>query len=206
MVVVKSTEKSATPSIPEEETPVSPKKSPITPISVVLTIFLVLGIGVMVFFNQLMELPLVRKYLLRQRTGSQLATTESMSRPTPTPTPIVLKPDEGTKGNYTISRGGKSPGPEISRVTFDPLDVQKDQNLTVTVTVTSESTPNSLTGKLISDFKTTSLTFKNTSKSSKSSVWTATIRLTDTVLYKYILELIATDKSGKTQVTVAPRS
>ena len=128
------------------------------------------------------------------------------STPTPTPTPIILKPDDGVKGNYTVSQSAKETGLTFSTVTFDPLDVQKGQTLTLTVTLSSQSPVSQVTGMLTADTTSIPITLQKSSQTATTSVWSATLPITDTLLYKYILKLEAVNETGTSSVTVAPRS
>lgn len=132
--------------------------------------------------------------------------TTAPQNPTPTPSPIVLKPDDGVKGNYSVSQGSQYKGPTISHVTFDPLDVKKGQKLTVTVTLSSPTPITSVTGTLTGDTTSMPITFTRVSTANATSIWSATLTITDTLWYKYILKLTGVNANGTSSVIVAPRS
>lgn len=140
---------------------------------------------------------------------SQNSIVENVSNKSPLPiataTPTPLKPDDGTKGTFTIGQG-KHGGPTFRKVVLDPLDVQKGQSLTINVTFDVASTVSSLTGKLETDGLPVDITFNKISDDVLPEVWQAQINLTDTVLYKYILTLTASDSTGTSKIEVAPRS
>jgi hypothetical protein len=127
----------------------------------------------------------------------------------PTPAPIVLVPDEGTKGNYVISQDKTIPSPLITLVTFDPLDAQTGDTLTITAKIISPTAITAVTGLLTQDNSQTPLTFSRIildSGDDQTSLWSTTTTLQDTLLFRYILNLSAANASGTSLITVAPRS
>ena len=132
----------------------------------------------------------------------------SSATATPTPTPIILMPDEGVKGNYAVSQPGKITGPRITKVTFDPLDVKLGQPITISAKVFSLVPVSKVSGNLQQDLNSTPLTFTQTATEpdTGNTVWTATTTLSDTVLYRYILDISATDSNGTSTIQIAPRS
>lgn len=122
----------------------------------------------------------------------------------PVRTPIPLYPDNGTKGTYNVSQG-KHDGPAFSQVIFDPLNAQKDQILTITVTFKEKGSVTGLTGTLKSDSSSTNVTFQKV-ESAQTETWQTSFTLNDSVLYNYILTLTATGSSGSSSMTIAPRS
>jgi len=121
----------------------------------------------------------------------------------PTPTPISL---HSGVGHYTVSHP-KSNGPSISTVTFNPLDVQKGQVLTVSVTMQSSSAVRSVTGYLETDTMKIPLTFANATPGVLGGqTWSVSLTVPDTLWYTYIMTLQATNSTGSTPLAVAPRS
>lgn len=126
--------------------------------------------------------------------------------PKPTPTPTKLYPDNGIKGTYNVSANQKS-GPRITQVVFDPLNAQKGQPLTLTVTVTNESPVQQVTGELKMDNTSQNLSFARSTKMDTNEVWQATISaLPDSVLYNYIFNVSAVAANGTGVGGAAPRS
>lgn len=129
------------------------------------------------------------------------------SSPTPTPTPIILKPDKGREGNYNISQGSEVVGPKISKVTFDPLDPKPDEALTITISLPPDQAPTNIVGTLQSDNQLNQLQFIKKNTSDKTyEVWSLTTDINDSLLYKYILKIDASNEAGKSKTIVAPRS
>ncbi len=126
--------------------------------------------------------------------------------PTPTPTPIRLYPDKGTQGIYNVSQAKNHPGPTITKVIFDPLDVQKGQTLTVFVDIKNLTPIASVSAELAMDNGTVSFPLSRTSGTDTAGQWKGSVRMTDTVWYNYILTIHATGANGEGQVIVAPRS
>ena len=207
MSMKKNSEVSQPPVPAMMDSPVPPKNlwSPLTISLTVLVVAMVLSI---VFFDTIVNQPMIKSFL----TGGQYQSnkfSDSAILPAPSPiipTPIILKPDEGTKGNYTVSQSAKDTGPTFSTVTFDPLDVQQGQNLTITVTLSSQSPVSQVTGTLTGDTTSIPIALQKSSQTATTTVWSATFSITDTLLYKYILKLEAVNGTGTSSVTVAPRS
>jgi len=179
-------------------------------ITSIITLILIISITLFFFIknssrsDQLVELEISGS---RDNQSSVISpsTTSPQSSPSPSPTPTTLKPDDGVKGTYNISQG-KHDGPTISQVIFDPLDAKKDQLLTITLRVLSSTPADKITATLQTDTSTEDLTFTKSSTDSKYEIWTSTITLPESVLYKYILTATLQSKTGSTQVIVAPRS
>lgn len=127
--------------------------------------------------------------------------TNQKKEVTPYPTIIPLKPDNGTRGTYTIGQI-EHEGPTFKQVVFDPLDLKNNEVLTVNITFDAKSAPSTVKGKLQTDNSTLDLIFLKDAK----GIWTSKTKITDTVDYKYILSISA-EKDGKTvNAMVAPRS
>jgi hypothetical protein len=135
----------------------------------------------------------------------QTAPPVAVTTSTPVPTIYPLIPDAGSAGTYNVSQGPHS-GPTFRRVVFDPLDVKKGQDLKITVTLESNSGVTGLTGSLTMDNSKKDLSFTRVSDQGATEVWEATFNLTDSVDYKYILNLSGRDAGGTSTISVAPRS
>lgn len=100
-------------------------------------IIILAGVGILIILAAL----LVLKGFSRPKQG------ETVKKPviTPTPTPLPLAPG---KQVYEIRSDTKAPGPQILQATFDPLDVEKGEQITVTVKAKDAST---LTVTMIDD-------------------------------------------------------
>lgn len=126
--------------------------------------------------------------------------------PTPKPSPIALKPDNGLKGTYQIGMGSHT-GPSVTQAIFDPLDIQKGQTLTVTISANYPGSISKLTATLTEDNSSQNIPVQLSSGSETDGKWTGSVTLNDSVQYKYILTVTATSPDGKSStVTVAPRS
>lgn len=134
-------------------------------------------------------------FFLSKRTNTAVPT------PRPTPTPIRLH--EGI-GDYTVSHG-ETNGPTIANVIFNPLDVRKGQQLTLSIKLRSATPVLSVTGTLQTDTGSIPMNFTKT-LGSDLQTWTTELPITDTVWYTYVATITATNSTGTTMVTVAPRS
>ncbi|MCG2789885.1 MAG: hypothetical protein L6405_08085 [Actinomycetia bacterium] len=129
-------------------------------------------------------------------------TAEQQPTPTPTPSPISLPPGKGT---YNVSQG-KHQGPSISQVSFDPLDVRSGQKLTIIVKATDTAPVTSVTAVLQLDQTQKDLVFKLINGDALSGDWQTSIKIEDTLWYRYILTITSVSTSGSNQTIVAPRS
>lgn len=176
-----------------------------TPFTVGLTVFVVVIIFGIVFFDKIINQPVIKqlltgvRYQSDKRSDSVLLPT---STPIPTPTPIQLH--EGI-GEYTVSHG-ETNGPTIVNIIFDPLDVRKDQLLTLSVNLRSQDKVTSVTGTLETDTGSIALNFTLSQESKGVQTWITKITMTDTLWYTYIANITAKSDKGETSVTVAPRS
>jgi hypothetical protein len=171
---------------------------------ILLPILIVIAVLLILFKDQLSS------WTQKYQTGLVLVpdTTTQESKPfvpitpTPTPTPIPLLPGPGI---YNVSQA-KHEGATISKVTFDPLDVKKGQNLEITVEIKAESAITAVTGTLKTDNGQKELTFSRTSGSDTDGQWQISFKLEDSVLYNYILTVKAVAGGIPSEVIVAPRS
>lgn len=183
-------------------------------IFILLFIALVLGVALYFVWKNVSTAPALTGPVSSQPPAStQSGSVSSTQKPqqatpkaTPLPSPIPLKPDSGTKGTYQIGMGAHT-GPSITQAIFDPLDVQKGQQLTVTISADYPAGISKLTATLTEDNSSQNIPVQLTSGTNTLGKWTGSITLTDSVQYKYILTITATSTDGKTStVSVAPRS
>jgi len=148
-----------------------------------------------------------------EQTAEQTAENFSQAEPpTPTPTPTpTLKPSPKPiplppgKGVYNVSQG-QHQGPSISQVSFDPLDVRSGQELIITAKVADKEPVTSVTAILQLDKTQKNLTFKLINGTNLSGNWQTSIKIDDTLWYRYILIIKAVSANGSTEAIVAPRS
>lgn len=170
------------------------KKSPRLVTPFMYSVFILVALGIVYYYY-----PTLRSLL--SPSSNNNAFTIKAPPAQPTPIPLTSGP-----GDYSVSHA-KSTGPSISRVIFDPLDVKKNQTLKISVTLKSGLSIQSVTGTLTTDNQKLPLTFifKNTNPD-QTQIWETTLKLPDTVSFKYILSVIGLDANGKTTIVVAPRS
>ena len=192
--------------VPDTHRQSPPPKNLWSPLNILLGVIVVSTLGSIVFFDTIIDSPIIRELIIGRTDKQPQKKNLDIASPTVRPTPIILLPDDGVKGNYSISQSDKTKGPTFAKVIFDPLDVQKDQQLTITVTLGSPSPISSVTGTLTGDTTSTPITLQYVSTKDTTNVWSATIPITDTLWYKYMLNLTATNASGTSSIMVAPRS
>lgn len=179
----------------EKQAQVSATASPM--FTVVMCIFSMV-IGVLGYRYYLTKFPIAKNILPKNEI------TE-MSKPTvvqPSPTPIPL---HAGKGDYTVSHP-KSAGPVIQRVIFDPLDAKKGEKVKFSAVIMDTVGDAKVVGALDADSKQIELTFTKDGMERNSQIWSTELTLTDSVLYRYILTVSATNSKGNTVVRVSPRS
>lgn len=140
-----------------------------------------------------------------KKTGGGLTTGTRTIQPTPTPT--KLYPDDGVKGTYSIS-SSQTAGPRIIKVVFDPFDVKKGQQLTMTVTIINDVPVQKVTGAFSMDsVKGDILTFTFVSRINKTETWQVRYpSLPDSVDYMYSLTVKAESSNGTGIGGASPRS
>jgi len=181
------------PSMPETGSTPLTKSSKKTAV-IVLLVFLFIAISGLVFYYY--------KGIKTKDASTQISTSATLKpTPQPTPTPIPLKPDTGLQGTYSVSQGTHV-GPTFKQVIFDPLDAQKGQTLSITVSFKDGDVVDGIAGSLQMDNSQANLSFQKLD----SGIWQTKVNLTDSVLYKYILNLTAKNSSGSSTIKVAPRS
>jgi len=132
-------------------------------------------------------------------------TAEKLSSPLPTRSPYPLVPDDGTAGTFKISQGTHK-GPTFTDLRIDPLDAKVGDQVTVTLGLSSSTTVISLTGALFTDSGKIDLPFQKTSRKNNSEKWVAQFELTQSILYTYKLNFLASDGSDTSNLSMAPRN
>lgn len=151
----------------------------------------------------------VGAYILLSKTGTTLISKlqESMdlsgvpSGSTPTPTPSTLL--QGTE-TYQISQSGLPNEPHFSTLIVDPHEPKRGKKQTLSATITSPSSLQSVKFVVITDNKSIELPATLASGTVTSGVWTTTWTVDDTLLYKYIVRIIATNQAEFTAMSTTP--
>lgn len=170
---------------------------------VILLVYIVLNIGVYMYGLKGLGARLSQLSLVKEQGQLFRPTPTPTLIPTPTPTPIRLPPGKGT---YNVSQGRQHAGPTFTKISFDPLDVQKGETLTITVSVQNTVPIQSVQALLKTDHGQKNVQFARIDGTDLSGVWQAQIAMDDSVLYTYILQITATGANGVSSDAVAPRS
>ncbi|MFZ5534831.1 MAG: hypothetical protein ACOY3M_01615 [Patescibacteria group bacterium] len=128
----------------------------------------------------------------------QAAPEEFAPPPTPTPTPTKLFHGKDT---YIVSRGAQATGPNVSEITFDPLDPAVGGQQVISVKASYGSAISDVSVKLRTDTKTTTLKLELAEGTDLGGTWTTMWTVPETYLYNYSATIVAT--SGK-EVTTIP--
>lgn len=128
----------------------------------------------------------------------QLAAGEATPPPTPTPTPTKLFHGKDT---YIVSRGSQATGPNVSEITFDPLDPAVGGQQIISVKASYSTAISDVSVKLRTDTKTTTLKLELAEGTNLGGTWKTTWTIPETYLYNYAATIEAT--SGK-EVTTIP--
>ena len=133
--------------------------------------------------------------------------TTGMRTIQPTPTPTKLYPDDGVKGTYNIS-SSQTAGPRIIKIVFDPFDVKKGQQLTMTATIINDVPVQKVTGAFSMDsVKGDIRIFTFVSRNEKTETWQSVYAsLPDSVQYMYSLTVKAESSNGIGVGGASPRS
>lgn len=156
--------------------------------------------------------PAITKITGDKKIIENILTKPGVSTPTPTPTPKSPTPTPtptrllSGKETYYISQTDKTKALAISSLILDPLDVKKEDKQTLIVKVVSDVAVQSVSIEFQSDTKKRTLTLTLGEGAPTSGDWKTTWTLDDSVLYKYILTITATDANSKSTAIVAPRS
>lgn len=111
------------------------------------------------------------------------------------PTPYLLLPS----GKQTYNARGSNTRSSVVSITFDPLDPALNTNQTISATVNSKETINSVTLTVNTDKKSNSQPMKLISGSATRGVWTSTFQVIDSYekIYNVSFEII-TELGNKT--------
>ncbi len=133
--------------------------------------------------------------MLRSRATARRASTDG-SPPSPTPTPSYLP-----SGRQTYAISGSTTGPKVSSLTLDPLDAHVGDHQSLTVIATSTQKLKNISITLFSDIKKTILPL-----SLEDGLWRTAWTLNDTVNYRYVIRIDATDSATTSSTLIAPRT
>ena len=146
-------------------------------------------------------------YWMQKQTGTsekspEQSGTEAVIEPTPTPTPTKLFHGKDT---YIVSRGSQAKGPNVSEITFDPLDPAVGAQQTISVKVTHNSPISDVSVKLRTDTKTTTLKLTLSEGSELGGTWKTTWAVPESYMYNYIATIIASSGKEETSIPITIR-
>lgn len=147
-------------------------------------------------------------YWMQKQTGapekspSEQSRVELAAQPTPTPTPTKLFHGKDT---YIVSRGSQAKGPNVSEITFDPLDPAVGAQQTISVKVAHNSPVSDVSVKLRTDTKTTTLKLALSEGSDLGGTWKTTWTVPESYMYNYIATIIATSGKEETSIPITIR-
>ena len=184
------------------------------PVVILIVALVYIGLNAAIYFYgstlQNLSPSLTRALSFISLFKPKTATTDTGAPiPTPiaTPTPTRLDPNEAGQGVYTVGQGKGHTGPTITEVTFDPLNVNKGQDLTVLVRMKNTSPITSAKAELEMDnHEKASFVLTRVSGTDTDGQWKGTVNVNDSILYTYILTVRAGSANGEADVVVAPRS
>ncbi len=128
------------------------------------------------------------------RSGGSL----KLGAPTPSPTPTRLKQGKET---YFISKGGSANEPTFSALTLDPHEPGRGQQQSIIVPLTSLSSIRSVNAIFVTDTKTRTIPLRLTDGTNLNGTWQMTWTVDDTLLYTYIIKIVAESENGATAVS-----
>lgn len=131
----------------------------------------------------------------------QFAPGEPTPEPTPTPTPTKLWHGKDT---YSVS-GGDAPGPDISEVSFDPLDPAVGATQIITVNIADSVPVTEAYVSMRTDTKTTKVSLTRTNGTEFGGTWEARWNIPESYLYNYIPTVVAKSSSGETKIPITIR-
>lgn len=188
-----------------------PQKSLVLPLVLVLS-GVIIGSGYLYLkttYPALFSDPLQRIYetiVPYNRRAVSDATEESTPKiALPSRSPYPLFPDDGTAGTFKVSQG-KHDGPTFNEVRIDPLDAKIEQDLSISITLTSPTNISSVAGTLYTDTGKISIVFQRVSRNNNIEKWKSNFKLTQSVLYTYKLNLVANDGNSTSNISMAPRN
>lgn len=130
--------------------------------------------------------------------------SEAATTPIPTPTPTPTKLFHG-KDTYIVSRGSQAQGPNITEVSLDPLDPAVGATQLFSVKASYSNPITSVTLKLRTDTKTTTLPLTRTGGLDVGGVWTGSWTVPENYLYNYIITVTAKSGNEETSIPVTIR-
>lgn len=135
----------------------------------------------------------------KQEKTSQPTQVEGQPTAIPTPTPTPTKLFHG-KDTYIVSRGSQATGPNISEITFDPLDPAVGAKQTISAKVSHNIPLTEVTLKLRTDSKTTTLTLSRVEGTELGGTWQTSWTVPESYLYNYAATIAA--KAGKEETSI----
>ncbi len=136
-------------------------------------------------------------------TTTEVETQQTVSEafvPPPTPTPTPTKLFHG-RDTYVVSRGAQATGPDVSEITFDPLDPAVGGQQIISVKASYSSALSDVSVKLKTDTTTTTLKLDLAEGTNLGGTWKTSWIIPETYLYNYAATIVVT--SGK-EVTAIP--
>lgn len=194
-----------------EKQPSTPPPQKVSTTTIVLSILLLVVLGAaivtVIFFDQIAANPSVQKLLTRlpQLLKQENIVALPTAPPTPTaqPTPSYLPPGKET---YMIGKMFEEGFPKITMLTLDPIDVKKDEQQSIEVTVTSPTPVTSVNVTLYADNKHKQTTQLTSQKDGTSTTWRGSWTVQSFVWYRYVVMITATNTLGESKVYVAVRT
>lgn len=135
-------------------------------------------------FNAIKE-----KYQAATTTGSRTKD----KKPSPSPSPMYLAPGKQT---YNISHGSNVTGPKPTKAIIDPIDPAKNQEMTITIDITSDSNVTKSGIKILTDNNTILSELQLISGDKQNGTWQTKLKINDTYLYTYLLNFDLQSNSG----------
>lgn len=166
------------------------------PIIAILIVLVLAGLYVLVQRGQI-SIPGMNNLTDVQITPPAEDTLPTVS---PTPRPLPTAP-----GDYRISSGDGSTGPQIMRALIDPHDPQVGDEQTVTVEARHTEAIESIEATLTTDNGEYSYPMELVEGEATNGTWRATWSVDDPVLYNYKIIFIAKNSVGQTRAGVVLR-
>lgn len=175
--------------------PTPPKKG----LSLILLLFLfTIAIGVLaLFFENITNVSWMQDiaYTVLGRKNPNI-----LPQPTPTPIPSPT-PSYLPSGKQTYAISGSAMRPKVSSLTLDPLDAHFGDRQSLTVVAESSQQLKNVSITLFSDTKKTILPL-----SLENGIWRTTWTVDDSVNYRYVIRVDATDSATTSSTLIAPRT
>ncbi len=164
--------------------------------SAFVAIVVIIGASVFVWFR-------MQRQNIQEKAGLP---TQVEAQPTaiPTPTPTPTKLFHG-KDTYIVSRGSQAKGPNISEITFDPLDPAVGAQQIISVKVSHNNPVTDVTVKLRTDTKTTTLKLNRSEGTELGGTWQTTWTIPESYLYNYAATVVASAGKEETSIPIIIR-